>query len=84
MTLRDFRIREDLTQEELAEQIGVTQQSISRIENGRMRMSPEFAEKLKTKFQLPIDVVWEMMKAQPQPKPRRRRRGPYIVASSKG
>lgn len=82
MTLKEFRIRKNLTQEELSKATGVSQQHISRVENGRVRMSQDFGAKLISNFDLTLEQVWEMMEQVPK-RDRRGRRGPYATRSIK-
>ena len=44
--LRGFRYREDLTQKQLADALGIKQHSISDFERGVRKISPKMAEKL--------------------------------------
>ena len=55
-TVRGLRLREELTQAQLAERLGVKQHHISEIENGKRGISPDMArrlaEALGTEYQL--------------------------------
>ena len=46
LVLRGLRIREDLTQKQLAELIGVSPRHISEMENNKRRIEKEMAKKL--------------------------------------
>lgn len=82
MTLRDLRIEKNITQDELSAITGVSQQYISKVENGRTRMSRAMGAKLMQKFDLTLEQVWAMMEQVPQQE-RRGRRGPYASSSIK-
>jgi len=77
MTLRELRFRHNLTQEELATITEVTQQYISRVESGKVRVSPGYAEKLRQHFKLTLEQAWDMTQQGLEPVDRRKRRGPY-------
>lgn len=82
MTLKELRIAKNLTQEELSALTGVSQQHISKVENGRVRMSRDFGTKLIQHFNLTLEQVWMMMEQVPKRDPSARR-GPYIGAGTK-
>lgn len=44
--LRGFRYREDLTQKELAERVGITQGNLCALENGKRPIDKEMAKRL--------------------------------------
>lgn len=46
MVLRDARFRENMSQKELAKQSGISQENISRIENGKRVVGEKVAKKL--------------------------------------
>ena len=82
MTLKELRIAKNLTQKELSTLTGVPQQYISKVENGRIRMSRSFGSKLIQHFDLTLEQVWLMMEQVPKRDPSARR-GPYIGAGTK-
>lgn len=57
-TMREYRKREGLTQGQLGELLGAKQTDISRIENGRIRATPELEE-----------AFWNLWKAPREPEP---------------
>ncbi len=83
MTLRELRIRHDLTQSELAILTDSTQQAISHMENGKMRMSSDFAAKLISLFSLTLEQAWSIMNTVPDSKRSSSRRGPYVTSRRK-
>ena len=57
--LREFRVRKGLTQEELAETLKVSRQTINSIENGRYSPSLELALKIAKFFRVRVeDIFW--------------------------
>lgn len=56
MALRALRGREDLTQAELAARLGVSQNAISEMENGKRPISTKMAKRLGEEFNLPYKV----------------------------
>jgi len=56
--LREFRARLDLTQEDLAERVGVTRQTINAIEKERYDPSLELAFKLANVFGVKIEELF--------------------------
>jgi transcriptional regulator with XRE-family HTH domain len=56
MALRAYRTREDLTQQELADLVGVKKSYISNIENKRDFVSIEQAAKFARAFKEPVDL----------------------------
>ena len=56
--LRELRARFDLTQEELAQRVGVTRQSIIAIEGKRYNPSTLLALKIAEVFALPFEEVF--------------------------
>jgi DNA-binding XRE family transcriptional regulator len=51
--LRGFRTRDDMTQEELAARLNVTQTRVSELESGKRPISRRMAEKLSAVFEIP-------------------------------
>ena len=62
--LKVFRVKQNLKQEEIAEKLGVTKGTYSKIENGKSRGSQEFWEKLQEVFKLEDGKVWRLQKNQ--------------------
>jgi transcriptional regulator with XRE-family HTH domain len=56
MALRGLRGKEDLTQEELAERIGVTQHRVSEMESGKRSISREMAKRIGKAFNISYRV----------------------------
>lgn len=56
MVLRGLRGREDITQAELADRLGVSQNAISEMENGKRPISTKMAKRLGEEFNLPYKV----------------------------
>lgn len=56
MALRGLRGREDITQKELATRIGISQNAISEIENGKRVISTKLAKRIGEEFSLPYKV----------------------------
>ncbi|WP_049925329.1 helix-turn-helix transcriptional regulator [Halopiger goleimassiliensis] len=57
--LKVWRAKEDLTQAELAEEVGVSRQTINAIEVGRYDPSLELAFKLANRFDCAIEDIFE-------------------------
>lgn len=60
--LKIFRVKQHLTQQQLAEQMGVSVATYNLIENGTRRGSQKFWEKLQQTFKLEDGEVWKMQK----------------------
>ena len=60
--LKIFRIKQGLTQEEMAKKIGITRQSYIAIENGKRDFKMGTFKKLKKAFNLSEERAWELMK----------------------
>jgi putative transcriptional regulator len=58
-SLKVYRAREDITQGELAERVGVSRQTINSIETGRYDPSLELAFKLAHEFGCSIEDIFE-------------------------
>jgi DNA-binding XRE family transcriptional regulator len=52
MTLRGFRLRDDMTQEELAERLGIKQAGVSALESGQRPISVAMAKRLGEIFEI--------------------------------
>ena len=61
-SLRSFRGSMCLTQQEMADKIGVSNQQYFLVEAGRRNGSMEFWTDLQNAFGLPDEKVWQMMK----------------------
>ena len=57
-TLRVERARRDLTQEQLADLVGVTRKTINTVENGRFVPSTLLALKLARALQVPVETLF--------------------------
>jgi transcriptional regulator with XRE-family HTH domain len=57
--LKKLRTRKNLTQGELAEELGVTQQQIARYENGKRNFKQDFLIKLSEYFNVPISNFFD-------------------------
>ena len=56
--IKEFRAREDLTQEELAEKVGVRRETISFLERGKYNPSLELAHKVVKALDSSIDEIF--------------------------
>ena len=61
MNLRSMRGSLCLTQEEMADRIGVSNQTYSLVELGKRRGSMSFWKGLQTAFNLPDAQMWQLM-----------------------
>jgi putative transcriptional regulator len=60
--IKDYRVRSNLTQDELAQAVGVSRQSIISIERGRYTPSLYLALRFAKFFQCPVDEIFELKK----------------------
>jgi putative transcriptional regulator len=56
--LKVYRAKHDLTQEELAIEMGVSRQTINAVETGKYNPSLELALKLADRFDVPIEEIF--------------------------
>lgn len=63
--LRRMRRRADLTQEEVAERVGVSRQTIISIERGRYNPSIGLALSLARAFDVPVEELFELQGGRP-------------------
>lgn len=56
--IKEFRAREDLTQEELAKKVGVRRETISFLERGKYNPSLELARKIAKTLEGSIDEIF--------------------------
>jgi putative transcriptional regulator len=61
--IKEHRARLDLTQEQLAERVGVTRQTIISIEAGRYVPSSLLALKIARVFERPVEQIFELKEA---------------------
>ncbi len=66
-TIRDLRAARSLTQQDLADQIGVTRQTVIAIEGDKYSPSLEVAFRIATVFAVPLEQVFQY-----KPPPRKR------------
>lgn len=59
-TLKELRKAAGITQAQLADELGITQEMLSHIECGIRRPSPEVAEAIAERFDLIIEQMWRM------------------------
>jgi len=57
--LREFRKRRSLTQEQLAERIGVTFQQIQQYENGSSRLNSDRLQQIAVALEIPIGSLFD-------------------------
>lgn len=60
MNLKVFRIRQGLTQSEMAERVGYDRVSYALIEAGVRNPSVDFFTKLQAAFDVPNEKMWEL------------------------
>jgi putative transcriptional regulator len=58
--VRQFRRLRDMTQQELADHVGVTRQTILSIERGRYNPSVDLALRLARAFGIPVESLFEL------------------------
>lgn len=56
MALRGLRGKEDLTQAELAERLGISQNMVSDMESGKRNISPKMAKRIGEEFKVPYKI----------------------------
>ncbi|NNE46153.1 MAG: helix-turn-helix transcriptional regulator [Rhodothermales bacterium] len=59
-TVRRHRLLQDITQQELAERVGVTRQTIVSIEKGRYKPSIVLALRLAEAFAVPVEALFQL------------------------
>ena len=59
--LKIFRVEQDLTQSDMALQIGCSRDAYSAIESGSRDPSFDFMEKLQTAFDVPSERMWALL-----------------------
>lgn len=62
INLKIFRVRNNLTQQEISEKIGCQRVTYSAIENGKRNGRQSFWNDLQTAFSIPENEMWELMK----------------------
>ena len=60
--LKVFRVKQNLTQDEIAEKIGYTRSSYSTIETGERNGRDAFWNALQQTFNIPDDEMWALKK----------------------
>lgn len=60
--LKVFRIKNGLTQAEMAERIGVSRSTYSDIESGRRKCAVDFLRKIQVEFNVPDSEIWSLSK----------------------
>jgi len=58
--VRQLRALHEMTQQELADQVGVTRQTILSIERGRYNPSVDLALRLARAFGVPVEVLFQL------------------------
>jgi DNA-binding XRE family transcriptional regulator len=53
MALRGLRVKEDITQKELAERLGISQNMVSEMESGKRSITPKMANRIAETFNVP-------------------------------
>ena len=56
MALRGLRVKEDITQQELAERLGITQAMVSDMESGKSPISVKMAKRIAEAYRVPYKV----------------------------
>lgn len=56
MILRGLRVKEGITQTELAERLSITQNMVSDMESGRRNISVRMAQRISTEFKVPYKM----------------------------
>lgn len=59
-SLKALRLERDLTQQKLADLLGVNRQTVIAIENGKYRPSVELALQMAKLFRLPVEKVFKL------------------------
>lgn len=57
-----LRVKHDLSQQEMADKLGVARQTYGDIENGNASGSMKFWEAFQVEFSIPDAEMWELMK----------------------
>lgn len=64
--LKVFRVKQHLSQAEFADKVGYSRPSYSAIESGTRNGRTYFWNKVQQAFNLPNEVMWELMKVDEQ------------------
>lgn len=62
INLKVFRVRNGLSQEGMAERLGISRSHYSEIENGRKGCGEAFIERLQKEFGIPDSEVWGLVR----------------------
>lgn len=62
MNLIEFRARNQLTQQQFAESIGVRQQTIAKYETSKSKPSLDVINRISSVYEITIQEVWEMFR----------------------
>ncbi len=54
--LRGLRVKEDITQAQLAERLGISQNKVSEMESGKRNISTKMAKKIGERFEIPYKI----------------------------
>lgn len=60
--LRAFRVRNGLTQAEMAARLGVTRANYSLVETGKQGLSVRLGERIQREFGVPDEEMWSLIK----------------------
>ena len=60
--LKIFRIRQDMTQDDMARRVGCNRSFYSAVEGGRSNPSVEFFMELQKAFNVPDEKMWELVR----------------------
>ncbi len=66
VNLKCFRVKQQLTQEEMAEKIGVIRCTYAAIENGTRNGRDHFWNALQNAFNIPDEDMWNLKKKDPK------------------
>lgn len=62
MNLKVLRVKNHLTQEQMADEIGVGRQTYAAVEQGKQRGGEYFWETVQSRFEVPDSEMWELMR----------------------
>ena len=62
INLKLLRVKHNLTQEQMAEETGITRCTYAAVENGALRGSETFWNTVQSRFGVPGSEMWELMR----------------------